>query len=89
MGTRGSFPGFKAAVREADHSLTSSGEVRMHGAIPPLPQYVFVAWCLVKHSDNFTFTFFTFICLDLSFYYGTCSMGQKERDSFYTKISMC
>jgi hypothetical protein len=27
----------------------------MHGAIPPLPQYVFMAWCLVKHRDNFTF----------------------------------
>jgi hypothetical protein len=27
----------------------------MRGAIPPLPQYVFMAWCLVKHRDNFTF----------------------------------
>jgi hypothetical protein len=26
----------------------------MHGAVPPLPQYVFMAWCLVKHRDNFT-----------------------------------
>jgi hypothetical protein len=24
------------------------------GAIPPLPQYIFMAWCLVKHRDNFT-----------------------------------
>jgi hypothetical protein len=30
---------------------------RMRGAIPPLPQYVSMAWCLVKHRDNFTFTF--------------------------------
>jgi hypothetical protein len=29
----------------------------MLGAIPPLPQYAFMAWCLVKHRDNFTFTF--------------------------------
>jgi hypothetical protein len=29
----------------------------MRGAIPPLPQYVFMAWCLVKHRDNFTLTF--------------------------------
>jgi hypothetical protein len=29
----------------------------MSGAIPPLLQYVFMAWCLVKHRDNFTFTF--------------------------------
>jgi hypothetical protein len=26
-------------------------------AIPPLPQYTFMVWCLVKHMDNFTFTF--------------------------------
>jgi hypothetical protein len=31
----------------------------MRGAIPPLPQYAFMAWCLVKHRDNFTFTFTT------------------------------
>jgi len=23
---------------------------------PPLPQYVFMAWYLVKHRDNFNFT---------------------------------
>jgi hypothetical protein len=28
----------------------------MSGAIPSLPQYAFMAWCLVKHRDNFTFT---------------------------------
>jgi len=28
---------------------------RMRGAIHPLPQCVFMAWCLVKHRDNFTF----------------------------------
>jgi hypothetical protein len=27
----------------------------MRRAIPPLPQYVFMAWCLIKHRDNFTF----------------------------------
>jgi hypothetical protein len=26
----------------------------MCGATPPLPQYLFTAWCLVKHKDNFT-----------------------------------
>jgi hypothetical protein len=30
----------------------------MRGAIPPLPQYVSMAWCLVKHRNNFTFTFY-------------------------------
>jgi hypothetical protein len=29
----------------------------MRGAIHPLPQFVFMAWCLVKRRDNFTFTF--------------------------------
>jgi hypothetical protein len=31
----------------------------MSGAIPPLPQYAFMAWCSVtkKHRDSFTFTF--------------------------------
>jgi hypothetical protein len=28
---------------------------RMRVAILPLPQYI-MAWCLVKHRDNFTFT---------------------------------
>jgi hypothetical protein len=28
----------------------------MRGAITPLPQCAFMAWCLVKHGDNFTFT---------------------------------
>jgi hypothetical protein len=27
----------------------------MRGAIPPLSQYAFMAWCLVKHRDNFAF----------------------------------
>jgi hypothetical protein len=29
--------------------------IKMGGTIPLLPQYVFMAWCLVKHRDNFTF----------------------------------
>jgi len=32
----------------------------VRGAVPPLPQYAFMAWCSVKkkeHRDNFTFTF--------------------------------
>jgi hypothetical protein len=28
---------------------------RMRGAVPPLPRYVSMEWCLVKHRDNFTF----------------------------------
>jgi hypothetical protein len=29
----------------------------MNRAIPPLSQYAFMAWCSVKHRDNFNFTF--------------------------------
>jgi hypothetical protein len=29
---------------------------RKRRAIPPIPQYVFMAWCLVKHRENFYFT---------------------------------
>jgi hypothetical protein len=28
----------------------------MRGAIHPLPQYAFIAWCSVKRRDTFTFT---------------------------------
>jgi len=31
---------------------------RVCGAIPPSPQYILLAWCIVKHRDNFTFTLF-------------------------------
>jgi hypothetical protein len=37
----------KRLGREADHSLPSPRS-RMSGAIPPLPQYAFIAWRLVK-----------------------------------------
>jgi hypothetical protein len=30
----------------------------MRGAIPLLPQYVFMAWCLVKHRDSFILLYF-------------------------------
>jgi hypothetical protein len=48
MGTRGSSLGVKRPGREADHSPPSNAEVKASGAIPPLPQYAFTAWCSVK-----------------------------------------
>jgi hypothetical protein len=48
MDTRGSFSGAKRPGHESDHSPPSSDKVN---------EYVFMAWCLVKHSCNFTFTF--------------------------------
>jgi hypothetical protein len=49
MGTRGSFPGGKAAGAWSWplSSISCRGQ-RMSGAIPPLSQYAFMAWCLVK-----------------------------------------
>jgi hypothetical protein len=35
----------------------------MRGAVPPLPQYVFMAWCLAKHRDNFNFYRSSSLCL--------------------------
>jgi hypothetical protein len=32
--------------------------LRMRGAVSPFPLYAFVAWFLIKHSDNFTFALF-------------------------------
>jgi hypothetical protein len=55
MGTGGSFPGVKRPWREADHSPPSSDEVKNAWTISPLLQYVFMARCLAKHRDNFTF----------------------------------
>jgi hypothetical protein len=33
--------------------------LRMSGAIPPLLKGDFMAWCLVKHRDNFIFALTT------------------------------
>jgi hypothetical protein len=52
--TGGSFPGDKAA-ESWSWQLTSTqfrGQ-RLRGAMPPLPQYVFMTWHLLKHRDKF------------------------------------
>jgi hypothetical protein len=41
---------------EADHSPPSSADVKNAWSYTSIPQYVFMAWCLVKHRDNFAFT---------------------------------
>jgi hypothetical protein len=58
MGTRCSFPGSKASGAWSSPltSILCRGQ-RMSGAVPPLPQYAFMAWCQLKYGDNFTFTF--------------------------------
>jgi hypothetical protein len=49
--------GVKRPGLEADHSSPSSADVKNAWSYTFTPQYVFMAWCLVKHGDNFTFTF--------------------------------
>jgi hypothetical protein len=50
--------GVKRPGREADHSPPSSAEVKNAWSYTSTPQYVFMAWCLVKHRDNFIFYFY-------------------------------
>jgi len=47
MGTGVLTPGIKRPGRQADRLPTSSAEVK-RGAITPLTQYVFMAFCLIK-----------------------------------------
>jgi hypothetical protein len=56
IGAGGSFSGgVKWPEREADHSIYLVPRIIMRGAIPPFPQYVFMAWSFAKHRDNCTF----------------------------------
>jgi hypothetical protein len=59
-GTRALSLGVKRPVREADHSPPLSAEVKNAWIYTSTPQYVFMAWCLVKHRDNFIFTFYLY-----------------------------
>jgi hypothetical protein len=47
--------GVKWPKGEADHSPPSSAEVKNTWSYTFTPQYVFMAWCLVKHTDNVAF----------------------------------
>jgi hypothetical protein len=47
--------GVKRPGREADHSPQFSAEVKNAWSYTSTPQYIFMAWCLVKHRDTFTF----------------------------------
>jgi hypothetical protein len=56
--------GIKRPGREADHSLPSIAEVKDVWRYTSTPQYAFMAWYLVKHRDNFTFTFVEIVNID-------------------------
>jgi hypothetical protein len=48
--------GVKRPGREADHSPHLVPRSKNEWSYTSTPQYAFMAWCLVKHRDNFTFT---------------------------------
>jgi hypothetical protein len=48
MGTGGSFPGVNRPENESDRSLPYSAKGNNGGAVPPLPPYMFMAWCLIN-----------------------------------------
>jgi hypothetical protein len=53
--------GVKRPGSEADHSPSTRAEVKNAWSYTSTPQYVFMAWCLVKHRDDFTSTLFSYI----------------------------
>jgi hypothetical protein len=59
--------GIKRSGREADHSPQSSAEVKNGWSYTSTPQYVFMAWCLVKHRDSFTHDLFLYVGVFRSF----------------------
>jgi hypothetical protein len=50
----------------------------MREAVPPLPQYAFMAWCLVKHRDIFTFYLYN---MDKIVTSGSCEHGKDPLGS--------
>jgi hypothetical protein len=67
MGTGGSSLGVKRPERDTDHSYSSSAEVKNAKSYTSTLPYVFMAWCLVKHRGNFTFTSTLLIIIKGSF----------------------
>jgi hypothetical protein len=55
MGTKGSYPGGKAAKGGADHSPTSA-DVQNGWSYTSIPSIHLMVWFLVKNRDNFIFT---------------------------------
>jgi len=45
--------GVKRPRSESDHTPTSSAKTNDEWSYTSTPQYVFMAWCLVTHRDNF------------------------------------
>jgi hypothetical protein len=63
--------GVKLLRCEADHPPPSIPMLRTVWSYTSTPQYVFMAWFLVRHRDNFTFTFHNIIRVIISIRYVT------------------
>jgi hypothetical protein len=73
----------------------------MRGAIPPLPQYAFMARCLIKHRDNFIPLPFTggiySVTINAHFVSGniffvlshTTSFQEEQKTSMRGDMAMC
>jgi len=78
-------PGVKQPGSGADHSPSSSAEIKSAWDYISTPPYVFMAWCSVKQRDNFIFTFtfsftwFTLVRIPL----GTCLRTRRPRVYVY------
>jgi hypothetical protein len=57
--------GVKRPEHEADHSPSSSAEVKNAWSYTSTPRYVFIAWWLVKHRDYFTLLYITLLYFTL------------------------
>jgi hypothetical protein len=64
--TGGSFPGGKVDGERIWHLSPYNAEVNNSPAIPPLSHYAFMAWCLIKHRDNFFFVLLIQLCLQIN-----------------------
>jgi hypothetical protein len=51
----------------------------MRGAIPPLPQYVFMAWCSVKEAQGQLYFYLTGI---ITVIFWNSSMGSESKELF-------
>jgi len=57
MGTGFLSPKTKWPGREANHLPPSSAEVKTRNCYTSTPRYELPAWYVVKHRENFTFTY--------------------------------
>jgi hypothetical protein len=55
VGNGGLFPGNERAGHEADHMSPSGAKVKNAWNSTSILPYVFMAWCLIKHRDSFTY----------------------------------